>query len=80
MFLIICSSSLLLTECFMIQNDFNIYNHFKQQQNIIIRSFNHYHSYDKHDCYHNINYRLYAKKIAPNQGESMDQYRKVYIQ
>ena len=79
MFLIICSSSLLLTECFMIQNNFNV-NHFKQQQNIIIPSFNHYHNYDKHDCYHNINCRLYAKKIAPNQGESMDQYRKVYIQ
>lgn len=78
MFLIICSSSLLLTECFMIQNNFNINNLFKQH-NIIIPSFNHYHNYDKHDCYHNINYRLYAKKIAPNQGESMDQYRKVYI-
>ena len=80
MFLIICSSSLLLTECFMIQNNFNVNNHFKQQQNIIIPSFNHYHNYDKHDCYHNIICRLYAKKIAPNQGESMDQYRKVYMQ
>jgi hypothetical protein len=77
MFLIICSYSLQFTECFI---NFNINNYLKQQQNVIIPSFYDFHNYDKYGCYHNIiNDRLYAKKIAPNQGESMDQYRKVYI-
>ena len=80
MFLFICSTSLLLTECFMIRNNknININNYFKQQNNFIIPSYQHYHYHDKYYCYHD-NFRLYAKKIAPNQGESMDQYRKVYI-